>query len=121
MGAKRLPKPRLKHQEQERRGQGLGMEFMERDVSRRRSDEHRGAEKQSRFRIETEAFRDVECHRAHRGQGEILHRHQEHGVAEKEKSGAIKSTIGSTWLPRSGTPITEPSNRPWMSCHRPWT
>ena len=77
MCTERTPKPRVKHQEKERRSERLRVKFMERDIAGRGRDQHRTRQEERRFSVKAESSPDAECHRPHRSEGGVLHHDEE--------------------------------------------
>ena len=83
-----MPEPRVKHQEEERRRECFGMEFMERDIAGGGRDQHGAGQEERCFPIEAEPLADAEGDWSHGSEGGVLHDDEEQGVVEdQEKRG----------------------------------
>ena len=73
-------KASLKHQEDQRRGERLGVEFMQRDEARRRRKQRRQREPDGRLLAEFQVPRDAPGRERHRREQQRLQNHEQHRV-----------------------------------------
>ena len=75
----------MKHQEKEGRRECLRVKFMERDVAGGGRNEQGSGEEEGCFPIEPEPLPDAERHRAHRGEGGVLHENKDQWMADDQE------------------------------------